>query len=161
MSRDANMADLVGGGEATALTASCPRPISNYERVVLAHGSGGKLSQRLMQQVVLPQFTNDLLAPLHDGAIFTVGGTRLAFSTDSYVVKPLFFPGGDIGKLAVHGTVNDLAMCGARPLYLSAGFILEEGHRPIDARSRRRRGCSTRHGRHEGGRSRQSRRNLH
>jgi hydrogenase expression/formation protein HypE len=121
------MADLVNGGEATALTASCPLPISNYERIVLAHGSGGKLSQRLMQQVVLPQFTNALLDPLHDGAIFALGGTRMAFSTDSYVVKPLFFPGGDIGKLAVHGTVNDLAMCGARPLYLSAGFILEEG----------------------------------
>lgn len=80
---------------------------------------------------MLPQFCNDLLAPLHDGAIFSLGKERIAFSTDSYVVNPLFFPGGDIGKLAVHGTVNDLAMCGARPLYLSVGFILEEGM-PMD-----------------------------
>jgi hydrogenase expression/formation protein HypE len=101
--------------------------MSSYDRIVLAHGSGGKLSQRLLQEIVLPQFHNDLLAPLHDGAILPLGGGRLAFSTDSYVVQPLFFPGGDIGKLAVHGTVNDLAMCGARPLYLSASFILEEG----------------------------------
>jgi hydrogenase expression/formation protein HypE len=76
---------------------------------------------------LLPQFRNELLAPLHDGAVFSAGGARLAFSTDSYVVSPIFFPGGDIGKLAVHGTVNDLAMCGARPLHLSVGFILEEG----------------------------------
>ena len=76
---------------------------------------------------VLPQFRNELLEPLHDGAIFSLNGERVAFSTDSFVVSPIFFPGGDIGKLAVHGTVNDLAMCGARPLYLSAGFILEEG----------------------------------
>jgi len=76
---------------------------------------------------VLPQFRNDLLEPLHDGAVFSLGEARVAFSTDSFVVSPIFFPGGDIGKLAVHGTVNDLAMCGARPLYLSAGFILEEG----------------------------------
>lgn len=80
-----------------------------------------------MEKMVLPQFRNDLLDPLHDGAIFSLGGQRVAFSTDSYVVNPIFFPGGDIGKLAVHGTVNDLAMCGARPLYLSVGFILEEG----------------------------------
>ena len=114
-------------GSAGGLLAACPLPINNYQEIVLAHGSGGKLSQRLMQEVVLPRFRNELLAPLHDGAIFTVNGARLAFSTDSYVVSPIFFPGGDIGKLAVHGTVNDLAMCGARPLYLSVGFILEEG----------------------------------
>ena len=77
--------------------------------------------------MVLPQFRNELLEPLHDGAIFSLNGERVAFSTDSFVVSPIFFPGGDIGKLAVHGTVNDLAMCGARPLYLSASFILEEG----------------------------------
>ena len=106
---------------------SCPLPISDYREIVLAHGSGGKLSQQLIQKFVLPQFRNELLEPLHDGAIFSVNGVRLAFSTDSFVVSPIFFPGGDIGKLAVHGTVNDLAMCGARPLYLSAGFILEEG----------------------------------
>jgi hydrogenase expression/formation protein HypE len=114
-------------GAAGALLGSCPLPRSNYKEIVLAHGSGGKLSQRLMQEVVLPQFRNELLEPLHDGALFSVGNARLAFSTDSYVVSPIFFPGGDIGKLAVHGTVNDLAMCGAKPLYLSVGFILEEG----------------------------------
>jgi hydrogenase expression/formation protein HypE len=106
---------------------SCPLPLSDYREIVLAHGSGGKLSQQLIQKIVLPQFGNKLLQPLHDGAIFSLGGVRLAFSTDSFVVSPIFFPGGDIGKLAVHGTVNDIAMCGARPLYLSAGFILEEG----------------------------------
>jgi hydrogenase expression/formation protein HypE len=109
------------------LTGSCPIPISDYREIVLAHGSGGKLSQQLIQKIVVPQFRNELLEPLHDGAIFSVNGARLAFSTDSFVVSPIFFPGGDIGKLAVHGTVNDLSMCGARPLYLSAGFILEEG----------------------------------
>ncbi|MEO6871911.1 MAG: hydrogenase expression/formation protein HypE [Chthoniobacterales bacterium] len=119
-------------GSATAtganlLTASCPLPITDYKEIVLAHGSGGKLSHRLIDQIILPQFRNDLLEPLHDGAVFSLGGGRIAFSTDSYVVSPIFFPGGDIGKLAVHGTVNDLAMCGARPRYLSVGFILEEG----------------------------------
>ncbi|MGI9115039.1 MAG: hydrogenase expression/formation protein HypE [Chthoniobacterales bacterium] len=109
------------------LTASCPLPITNYKEIVLAHGSGGKLSHQLIAKLVLPQFRNDLLEPLHDGAVFSLGGERVAFSTDSYVVSPIFFPGGDIGKLAVHGTINDLAMCGARPLYLSVGFILEEG----------------------------------
>jgi hydrogenase expression/formation protein HypE len=114
-------------GDASLLAASCPLPITNYKEIVLAHGSGGKLSHQLMEKLVLPQFRNELLAPLHDGAIFSISGQRVAFSTDSYVVNPIFFPGGDIGKLAVHGTVNDLAMCGARPLYLSVGFILEEG----------------------------------
>jgi len=106
---------------------SCPIPITDYKSVLLAHGGGGKLTQQMIQQVFLPQFENEFLAPLHDGAVFSVNGTRLAFSTDSYVVSPIFFPGGDIGELAVNGTVNDLAMCGARPLYLSAAFILEEG----------------------------------
>lgn len=114
-------------GEAGLLGAVCPIPITNYSEIVLAHGSGGKLSHQLMEKMVLPQFRNELLDPLHDGAIFSLGGQRVAFSTDSYVVNPIFFPGGDIGKLAVHGTVNDLSMCGARPLYLSVGFILEEG----------------------------------
>ena len=113
--------------DTSLLGASCPIPITNYSEIVLAHGSGGKLSHQLMEKMVLPQFRNELLEPLHDGAIFSIGGQRVAFSTDSYVVNPIFFPGGDIGKLAVHGTVNDLAMCGARPLYLSVGFILEEG----------------------------------
>jgi hydrogenase expression/formation protein HypE len=115
------------GGDASLLTASCPLPITNYKEIVLAHGSGGKLSHQLIEKMILPQFVNELLEPLHDGAIFSVNGERVAFSTDSYVVSPIFFPGGDIGKLAIHGTVNDLAMCGAKPLYLSAGFILEEG----------------------------------
>jgi hydrogenase expression/formation protein HypE len=109
------------------LSASCPLPITDYQEIVLAHGSGGKLSHQLISKLILPQFTNELLAPLHDGALLSLGKERLAFSTDSYVVSPIFFPGGDIGKLAVHGTVNDLAMCGAKPLYLSVGFILEEG----------------------------------
>jgi hydrogenase expression/formation protein HypE len=113
--------------QANPLLSSCPLPVSDYKEIVLAHGSGGRLSHQLLQKVVLPQFRNDLLEPLHDGAVFSLGEARVAFSTDSFVVSPIFFPGGDIGKLAVHGTVNDLAMCGARPLYLSAGFILEEG----------------------------------
>ena len=112
---------------ADMLRGTCPLPIADHKNIVLAHGSGGRLSHQLVQQLVLPEFNNDLLAPLHDGAVFSVNGARLAFSTDSYVVNPIFFPGGDIGKLAVHGTVNDLAMCGARPLHLSVGFILEEG----------------------------------
>jgi hydrogenase expression/formation protein HypE len=114
-------------GDANGLGGACPTPLGDYREVVLAHGSGGKLSQRLLQSVVLPRFQNELLAPLHDGAIFELDGSRIAFSTDSYVVSPIFFPGGDIGTLAVYGTVNDLAMCGARPLYLSVAFILEEG----------------------------------
>ncbi|MER3525321.1 MAG: hydrogenase expression/formation protein HypE [Ignavibacteria bacterium] len=81
----------------------------------------------MIEKMFVPPFKNPLLEPLHDGAVFSLNGTRLAFSTDSYVVSPLFFPGGTIGELAVNGTVNDLAMCGARPLYLSAGFIIEEG----------------------------------
>lgn len=122
--------DAAAGAEtadASFVGAVCPIPITNYNEIVLAHGSGGKLSHQLMEKMVLPQFRNELLEPLHDGAVFSIGGQRIAFSTDSYVVSPIFFPGGDIGKLAVHGTVNDLAMCGARPLYLSVGFILEEG----------------------------------
>ena len=110
---------------------ACPIPKSEYANILLAHGSGGKLTHQLIEKMFLPQFKNELLAPLHDGAIFTLGGNRFAFSTDSYVVNPIFFPGGDIGELAVNGTVNDLSMCGARPLYLSAGFIIEEGL-PID-----------------------------
>ena len=111
----------------TGNTFVCPIPIEQYPNVLLAHGGGGKLTHQLIQKMVLPQFRNEFLEPLHDGAVFSINGSRLAFSTDSFVVNPIFFPGGDIGKLAIHGTVNDLAMCGARPLYLSAGFILEEG----------------------------------
>ncbi len=108
-------------------TLSCPMPLLQYKNVLLAHGGGGKLSQQLVQEVFLSQFKNKLLEPLHDGATFSIGNTRLAFSTDSYVVNPIFFPGGNIGELAVNGTVNDLAMCGATPLYLSVGCIIEEG----------------------------------
>jgi hydrogenase expression/formation protein HypE len=115
-----------------ALLNSCPMPISGHKEIVLGHGSGGKLTHQLIQKMLLPQFQNEFLEPLHDGAIFSLNGTRVAFSTDSYVINPIFFPGGDIGRLAVHGTVNDLAMCGARPLYLSAGFILEEGFAMAD-----------------------------
>jgi hydrogenase expression/formation protein HypE len=105
----------------------CPIPIKEYPQIQLAHGGGGKLMHDLIENMFVPAFENSLLCERHDGAVFGVGNARLAFTTDSYVVKPLFFPGGDIGTLAVNGTVNDLAMCGARPLYLSAGFILEEG----------------------------------
>jgi hydrogenase expression/formation protein HypE len=105
----------------------CPPALGNKDRVVLGHGSGGRLSAELLQEIFLPLFSNPILNRMDDQAILEIGGTRLAFTTDSFVVQPLFFPGGDIGSLAVHGTVNDLAMGGARPLFLSAGFILEEG----------------------------------
>ena len=110
---------------------SCPAPHRDGERVQLAHGGGGTLTARLIDEVFVPAFANPLLEGLHDGAVFDTPGQRLAFSTDSFVVQPLFFPGGDIGSLAINGTANDLAMCGARPLYLSAGFIIEEGL-PLD-----------------------------
>jgi hydrogenase expression/formation protein HypE len=97
------------------------------ERITLSHGAGGKATQTLIEAVFLDAFRNPLLEPLEDAASFTVDGARLALTTDSYVVSPLFFPGGDIGDLAVNGTVNDLAVSGARPLHLTAGFILEEG----------------------------------
>ena len=97
------------------------------ERITLAHGAGGKATQTLIDALFLEAFRNPLLEAMEDQAVLNVGGARIAFTTDSYVVSPLFFPGGDIGDLAVNGTVNDLAMSGARPLYLSCGFILEEG----------------------------------
>ena len=106
---------------------TCPVPITRHTRVQLAHGGGGAMMQRLIQDVFLKAFGGPAEGLRHDGARLDVGAGRLAFTTDSYVVSPLFFPGGDIGTLAVNGTVNDLAMCGARPLCLSAGFILEEG----------------------------------
>ena len=108
-------------------TLSCPFPIQDYPQVLLAHGGGGKLMHQLIGRMFLPAFHGSQFEPPHDASVFEVAGRRLAFSTDSYVVKPLFFPGGDLGSLAVHGTVNDLAMAGARPLYLSAAFIIEEG----------------------------------
>jgi len=106
---------------------TCPVPIMTSDRVLLGHGSGGKLSAKLLSDVFLRVFESPVLARMEDQAVLEVGGARLAFTTDSFVVKPLFFRGGDIGSLAVHGTVNDLAMGGAEPLFLSAGFILEEG----------------------------------
>ncbi len=106
---------------------SCPIPIAQYPRVLMAHGGGGRLGNDLVERLFLAAFRNPALEQRHDGARIEAGGATLAFSTDSYVVRPLVFPGGDIGTLAVNGTVNDLAMCGARPLYLSAGFLLEEG----------------------------------
>ena len=106
---------------------SCPVPFSDYPEVLMAHGGGGKLSRMLTERLFLKAFDNPMLAPLHDGAVLDVESGRLAFTTDTFVVSPLFFPGGDIGSLAIHGTVNDLAMCGARPLGLSAAMVLEEG----------------------------------
>ncbi|HLJ50393.1 MAG TPA: hydrogenase expression/formation protein HypE [Bryobacteraceae bacterium] len=110
---------------------TCPTAFPAKDKVLLGHGSGGKLSAELIQDIFLPAFANPILGKLDDQAIIEVNGTRLAFTTDSFVVKPLFFRGGDIGSLAVHGTINDLAMGGARPLFLSAAFILEEGL-PLD-----------------------------
>jgi hydrogenase expression/formation protein HypE len=106
---------------------SCPLPLRDYPSIVMGHGGGGKLSAELIEHLFLPAFRNDALANLGDASIVPIAGERLAFSTDSYVVRPLFFPGGSIGELAVNGTVNDLAVSGARPLYLSVGMILEEG----------------------------------
>ena len=106
---------------------SCPTPLTTRDRVLLGHGSGGKLSAELVRDIFLPAFNNPALAQLNDQAIVNLNGSRVAITTDSFVVKPLFFPGGDIGSLAVHGTINDLAMGGAQPLFLSVAFILEEG----------------------------------
>ncbi|GAB4417958.1 MAG: hydrogenase expression/formation protein HypE [Anaerolineae bacterium] len=106
---------------------SCPLPLRDHPNIVLGHGGGGKLSAELIEHLFLPAFRNEMLQNLGDSSIIGVNGTRLAMSTDSFVVRPLFFPGGNIGELAVNGTINDISMSGARPLYLSAGFILEEG----------------------------------
>jgi hydrogenase expression/formation protein HypE len=106
---------------------SCPFPIRDYPHVLMAHGGGGRLMQQLIGEMIAPAFSDTPLALQHDASTFEVPAGRMAFTTDSFVVRPLFFPGGDIGSLAVHGTVNDLAMAGARPLYLSAAFIIEEG----------------------------------
>jgi len=110
----------------------CPLPDNDPAAITMAHGGGGRLTRRLVEELFAAAFANPALAPLHDGALVEVGGGgRVAVSTDAFVIRPLFFPGGDIGSLAVHGTVNDVAMCGARPVALAAGFILEEGM-PID-----------------------------
>lgn len=108
------------------LTLTCPLPLQ-YQQIVMAHGGGGRLMQQLLTQVIQPTFSNDYLNQQHDSAVFSIGEQKLAFTSDSYVIKPLFFPGGDIGKLAVCGTVNDLAMSGAKPLFLSCSLIIEEG----------------------------------
>ena len=145
------MSDDEGGiridpaGAKLAAGGSCPLPRSDHETVQMAHGGGGRLTRQLIDELFVPSFDNPILAQLHDGAILegaflkgampgegTIPGVealpgRLAFTTDSFVIRPLFFPGGDIGSLAVHGTLNDLAMCGARPLALSCALILEEG----------------------------------
>ncbi len=110
---------------------SCPLPKFDFDVITMGHGSGGLLTHRLLQSGVFDVLQNDLLNQQHDGAFFELGG-RLAFSTDSYVISPIFFKGGDIGELAVNGTVNDLAMCGAMAKYLSLSFILEEGLRTDD-----------------------------
>ena len=102
------------------------------DKILLDHGSGGKISHRLTTDMLLPVFDNPILAELNDGAIFELNGMRMAFSTDSYTVDPIFFPGGNIGDLAINGTVNDIAMCGATPLYLSVGLIIEEGFARTD-----------------------------
>src|SRR5262245_60178357 len=117
---------------------SCPLPRSRYDHILLGHGSGGQLTNELIRRLFVPAFGNEVLAALEDQATVSLGGgngakaPRIAFTTDSFVVRPIFFPGGDIGRLAVHGTVNDLAVGGARPLFLSAAFILEEGLPLVD-----------------------------
>ena len=111
---------------------SCPLSSQRYRHIVAAHGSGGKLTQELLDGIIFPAFDNLFLQQRHDGAILPVGSRRVAFTSDSFVVTPLFFPGGNIGRLAVNGTVNDLLCCGAKPQYLSACFILEEGFRLDD-----------------------------
>jgi hydrogenase expression/formation protein HypE len=109
------------------MTPACPIPIAEYPRVLLAHGGGGKLMHGLLEKIFFAAFGQAPPEGRHDSAVLSFPPGRLAFTTDSYVVRPIFFPGGDIGSLAVHGTVNDLAMSGARPLWISAAFILEEG----------------------------------
>ena len=111
----------------TIAELSCPTPLPAKDTVLLGHGSGGRLSAELLRDVFLPALANPILSRLNDQAVLNINGQRIAFTTDSFVVKPLFFPGGDIGSLAVHGTINDLAMGGAMPLALSAAFIIEEG----------------------------------
>lgn len=110
---------------------TCPAPLRDYPRIVMGHGGGGKLSAELVEHLFLPAFGGGAAVALRDSALIELNGARLAVSTDSFVVRPLFFPGGNIGDLAVNGTVNDIAMSGARPLFLTVGFILEEGM-PID-----------------------------
>jgi hydrogenase expression/formation protein HypE len=123
------------------LGAVCPTPIFDHKQIVLGHGSGGKLTSDLIQKLFLPAFNNAYLSRLDDQAVLELKGSRVAFTTDAFVVTPIFFPGGDIGRLAINGTVNDLAMSGATPMYIAAAFILEEGlatddlHRVVNSMS--------------------------
>ncbi len=105
----------------------CPLPFAPKDKILLAHGGGGRYTQQLIREIFLKSFKNSFLAKEHDASVLPSCNSKMAMTTDSYVVRPLFFPGGDIGKLSIFGTVNDLAMSGARPLYISVGFILEEG----------------------------------
>lgn len=106
---------------------ACPIPLSDYPEITMAHGGGGRLMNDLIDRIILKAFSNPILDSRHDGAVIDAGDGRLAFSTDSHVITPLFFPGGDIGALSIYGTVNDLAMCGAKARWLSASYIIEEG----------------------------------
>ncbi|WP_031433577.1 hydrogenase expression/formation protein HypE [Methylomarinum vadi] len=117
----------------TEFQLNCPLPLQ-YDQIVMAHGGGGRMMQQLLDSIIRPAFSNDILEQQHDSAVLPPAAGRLAFTTDSYVIKPLFFKGGDIGKLAVCGTVNDLSMSGARPLYISCSFIIEEGFAIEDLR---------------------------
>lgn len=108
------------------LELNCPLPLQ-YQQIVMAHGGGGRLMQQLLDGIIQPVFSNPILNQKHDSAVVNINGSKIALTTDSYVVKPLFFPGGDIGKLAICGTLNDLAMSGAKPLYLTCSLIIEEG----------------------------------
>jgi len=117
----------MSNGIKTITEATCPVPLSARDTILLGHGSGGKLSAELLRDVFLPTFQNAELSRLNDQAMVSVNGVRIAVTTDSFVVKPLFFPGGDIGSLAVYGTVNDLAMGGAQPLFITVALIIEEG----------------------------------
>jgi len=121
------MAEQVKAGAVDFSNWSCPLPLVGYPAIVMGHGGGGKLGNELVEHLFLPAFRNPELENLGDAAVLELGGGRLAMSTDSFVVQPLFFPGGSIGELAVNGTVNDLAVSGAEPKFLSASFILEEG----------------------------------
>ena len=107
---------------------SCPMPITDYKNILLGHGSGGTLSNQLIEKIFVNTFDNEHLRRGHDSSVVTLVDTKIAITTDSYVIDPIFFPGGDIGSLSIHGTINDLAMSGAEPLYISTGFIIEEGY---------------------------------
>ena len=147
----------------------CPIPTQKYDRIVMAHGGGGRMTSRLIEKIFYPAFQNKWLEQAHDGATLNLPSARIAITTDSFVVDPLFFPGGNIGDLAINGTVNDLLCCGATPLYLSAGLYIRRRltHRDIEtdrtnhAKSGRESRCLYRHRRHQSRRTRQMRQDLH